>query len=136
MSEATNPEAIDGDKVVEFIRGVQNLGKILETINVIQIKDAFLIGSKHKAIEDIIRTEQKWFETFKAMGEQMEETADHHRKIMLEHQNMIAFIKHHNSIINGPESARAITMATKLSEVLDRLDKHRASGLLEAVVKI
>lgn len=37
---AVDPNQIDGDRLIAFINAVQHLGRILEEMNVIEVKDA------------------------------------------------------------------------------------------------
>ena len=51
-------ETIDGNKVIAFIHAVENLGVILNKLNVIAVKDAFLFGIQQRGVDAIIEQEK------------------------------------------------------------------------------
>lgn len=125
---------VDGSRLLKFIDSVKQLGLILEDINVWEIKEAFIKGKEIKTISDIINIHAKWRDSMKEIALAMKADVKNQEdalirtkdnvKLLHEFQHEHAKIEKMNGALKG------------LVELCDRLEKHRASGLLDAVKEI
>jgi hypothetical protein len=127
---------IDGNKVIAFIRTVELLASILNKINVVEVKDAFLLGKKCDSVEKVLAMKTMWLDTFRMIQLGMKDSADEIIRLRDYHRNVLAIIKMLSNTIQTKEFERGIVKAKELADLCDRLDKHRQSGLLDIVTKI
>lgn len=126
-------DTIDGDKVIAFIKAVENLGEILNHLNVIEIKDAFIVGKEIQSVERVIDTEKKWRDALACIREGFKEDMDSivanqkYARAAVETLKLIASYAHSRSFDD------VLSQLQKLNAVCDQLEKHRNSGLLEAL---
>lgn len=135
---ADEPEEIqmDGDKVIAFINAVQNMGRILEQVNVIDIKEAFVLGKKIQCIEDIITQDKKWKECISEITACLAQEVKVVQEGMRYSRDHIAVLKQYQSVLSTPEAAKAKSEMREFIELCDRLQKHKEAGTFELVQQI
>lgn len=125
---------IDGDKVLAFIKAIEIMGKILNSLNVVEVKDAFLVGVKCNEVDKILQIQKVWAEVMlvvhRGLGENLkriEQTRNSHRE-MLATMNSVAGV--------SEKYMKSFKNMADFVDTLDRLQKHKESGLLEMVTKL
>jgi hypothetical protein len=121
---------IDGDKLLAFINAIQYAGKMMELINVIEIKDAFIVGKQIASIEKVLEYKQKWNECWNAMHKMMGEELKIWDKGMREGREMIVILQQFRAFGHNPQYTDSFNKLKEIVELCDRLQKHRESGIL------
>lgn len=129
-------QPIDGDKVIAFINAVQSMGRILEQVNVIEIREAFLIGKKVKCIDDIVAMDKKWKSTVKEIVEDIAQETLAIQESMRHSREQIALLKHYQSVCASPEQKHTTATMKEFLDLCDRLQKHKEAGTFELVQQI
>lgn len=133
---AVDPNHIDGDRLIQFINAVQSLGRILEQMNVIEVKDAFLVGRKLGSIESIIEQEKAWKKCVVEITAELERNSKVLEASKQEYHRMIATMKPCVSFCASPELERANSQVKQFCDLCDRLQKHKEAGTFELVQQI
>ena len=133
---ANEPIEINGDKVIAFINAVKKLGDILEMINVIEIKDAFIMGKQCESVERVIALRKQWIEVFAEIQSAWSKDLDVFKACLASSKDMKILLTSISHVGQTKEYKDSLQSLKELADVLDRLEKHKQSGLLEAVSKI
>ena len=124
---------IDGDRVVAFIKAIENLAEILNHLNVIEVKEAFLVGKQIGCVERVIETEKKWKEVLAAIRAGFKEDMDSIREHQKQAASTIETLKLISSYARSSHFEEVIANLSKLNDICDKLDAHRKSGLLQSL---
>lgn len=128
--------SIDGDKVIAFVSAVQNLGVILEKLNIIAVKDAFLFGIQTKGIDAIIEQEKTWKGALEQIGDSLKqsgkivESARQDWKLL--HHEIMPLAK----FFGGSEFKESLKNVAAFCDLCERLERHRANGTLDLITKL
>ena len=128
--------AINGDKVIAFINAIKSLGDILESVNVIEIRGPFLMGSKMQRIDDIIEIQKRWKEVVFDIEQSLANTGKVLEFGVAETERRIVVMKHYSGLINSTQFASALEKAEKFTNLLDQIEHHKQSGTLEILSKL
>lgn len=127
---------IDGDKVIAFTNAIKDLGKILDQVNIIDVKEAFLRGKSLGCVQNIIDTRDKWKQTLGEIGDGLKLNAKEIEASIATTKEMLAFMRPMAGFITSPQFDQAKTNLREFVELCDRLDKHRQSGTLDIVASL
>jgi len=133
---AVDPNQIDGDRLIAFINAVQHLGRLLEEMNVMEVKDAFLVGRKLGSIESIIEQEKAWKKCVLEITAELERNSKVLELGKQEYQKMLGSMKQCVSFCQSSELERANSQLKQFADLCDRLQKHKESGTFELVQQI
>jgi hypothetical protein len=132
MSDIT----INGDKVIEFSKAVRGLADLFESMNIVGIKELFLMGRKCESIESIIELQNKWNKALRIVGDELEK-----RGIQLAREEdglkrSIEILDQGIKMSNSNTFAKAIAHLQEFTTLCDRLDAHRKSGTLDIIAQL
>lgn len=127
---------INGDKVIAFINAVGDLGKILNAVNIIEIKDAFIMGKQCERVDRVIDVKKKWQETLEVIQEAWKADLVSFESCLKSSKEMKILLTSISHVGQTREYKDSLQSMKELADVLDRLEKHRHSGLLEKLTKI
>lgn len=125
--------AIDGDKLLSFISAVQEMGRILDKINVIEVREAFWLGKSHQSVDAIIKMREEWSHTLDVVKKGLERTIEKEELTLKCQKEMVAYLRQVNHLGNSPGFKLFLDRLDQFTTLCDRLEKHRASGLLTAL---
>lgn len=138
MAVDLNEKVINGDKLIEFINTVKKLGDILEAVNAMDIKDAFLVGKQMGCVERVIEQRKGWEMALESCGNAMKKEVEACTEASRNFRVMAHAVEDFAATARNVKIKETIADLKELADVMDRLDKHKAAGnfeILKAIVK-
>lgn len=133
---AVDPNQVDGDRLIEFIKSIKNLGDMLEKMNVLEIKDAFLVGRRMGAVDNIIETQKRWMETVVTIREELKIHSGELETSVQTDKEHIAFLRRAMDFVNSSQFKAGTARLKEFIELCERMEKHKASGTIELICKL
>lgn len=127
---------IDGDKIIAFINGVKNLGRILDEVNFLGIKEPFLIGSRYQSVEKIIEQEKKWKICLMGIRDGLKENLECIEANRQRLGQMVSLLKHNNELTTSHAFKESLTNLKQFSDLCDNIERHRNAGTLDIITQI
>ncbi len=130
---ALDPNTIDGDRLIAFIKAVKDMGNILEQVNIIEVRECFLLGKQMGGVEKVLEQRKKWQEMMHAIMHGLNvdiQFLNNSKPIVTD---MLTVCGKYATLAKNGAFNESIDKLKTLVELLDRLDAHKKSGLLEGV---
>lgn len=132
--KSTDKVVVDGDRIIEFINAFKAMASIIDQVNVMAVKDCFLIGKKLGCIESVIEKKQEWLEAFNMIAQAERERLSQLEQSLVKSRMVIQELKHLRETVRDFD--RVTQKIVELCDSLERLEKHRANGNLELLMRL
>lgn len=125
---------VDGSMVIAFSNAVRELADIFEAMNVLSVKEMFVMGQKCASVEAILERQKQWQTILTAIAKCIEEKMDQIEKSKNSANLAGTALLKITELTHKWE--KQMPVLERLVELCDRLQAHRESGLLDAVTKL
>ncbi len=135
---AQNPEGVNicGDKVIQFSNAVRKLADLFDAINILDIKEGFLMGQKLQTVEAIIERQRMWQEAIDAIRKEITDyitVMESNRKTA---DQTIGLMHRCGKYLTSAEFTTAQQRLESFVNLCDRLEKHQQNGTLKIVAEL
>lgn len=139
FKDNTVPEktmTVDGDKLLEFIKAVQDIGKMLENISIGPIAECFEKGKVIKEVDDIIEIKTKWAKALDKIVESLRSSALQKDALVADWQQITTSIRNLQAVVDSPKNLQMIATMRQLVELLKEFKKLKEDGTLGMILSL
>ena len=135
MADERDTISVNGNKMIDFISAVEDMSSILGQLQLSDIADAFLEGKQFGAVERVIEQKKTWENALREIHKTMRDDLHLFEKSLEKERELKTFLHSLVNFCRSPEAKQTFEGLEKLADILDRLEKHRNSGLMETMLK-
>ena len=122
---------VNGDKVIEFARSVRKLADLFESMNILGIRDLFLMGRKAQCVEDVIKQKNDWNDALTTIRNELKGKTNDIEVSRQTLDGTIDALERLDKVLYGLGHIKRMEHLRQIILLCDQLDAHRKSGTFD-----